>query len=193
MTMLMEPKDAAQLVCLRVVEGWELRSLTERGWRIVESIITSEPIDLFVAMSDEEARARGQMLGGCGQTYYDGVGQVPFGMKRSKVLGQICKYLIGQPAESALEDLQVELDAMKEAVRLAETEAREASKATKTASEALARKTELHDALLKERDDLYARFYKLDAQRRTFELDIGKLRTALGDLRMKEILGSSGT
>lgn len=190
MTLLMEPKDAAQLTCLRVVDGYELQGLTQRGWRVVETIITSEPIDIFVPMSEADRQARGHYPNS-GGTYYDGQGQVPNGMLRSKALGQICKYLIGQPMESALDLLVSQLEDAKALRAAAEAATAEAAKATKKAEEDLGRMTKSHEVCSADRDRHQKTVYELQEQKRKLEVDIGKLRIALGDLRMKEILGGT--
>lgn len=192
MTMLMEPKDAAQLVCLRVVDGYELESLTKRGWKVVETILTSEPVEIMITMTDAEMQQRGQMHGGCGQFYFDGVGQVPSGMKRSKALGQVCKFLVGQPEKDALDELATQLDSEKNKRHQAEREFGEVAKVASKSEDDLAKLKLEMERCSEGKERLQNRVFELDDLRRKLELDIGKLRTALGDLRMKEILEGAG-
>jgi hypothetical protein len=194
MTMLLEPKDAAQLTCLRVVHGHELDLLTRRGWKVVETLIETELQDVLEPASDAEMEAVKRQYGGYipqGNTYYDGTRNIPVGMRRRQVAVQVTKFLVGESLESALEELVSQLEALR-AVNAKNAQATtEAEAATKKAQEELARMTTSHEACSAARDNWEKRAHENAARQRKLEGDIGKLRVALGDLRMKEILEGS--
>jgi len=194
MTMLLEPKDAAQLTCLRVVHGHELEGLTRRGWKVVETLVETELQSVMEPASDSEMDAVKRQYGGYvpqGQTYYDGMMNVPIGMRRRQIAVQITKFLVGEPLESALEGLVSENEAVRAAKYAAENAKATAEAATKKAQEELARMTTSHEACTAARNDWEKRAHENAARHRKLECDIGKLRVALGDLRMKEILEGS--
>jgi ribosomal protein S21 len=194
MTMLLEPKDAAQLTCLRVVHGHELEGLTRRGWKVVETLVETELQSVTEPASDSEMESIKRQYGGYvpqGQTYYDGSMSVPVGMRRRQIPVQVTKFLVGEPLESALEELVSQLEKEGTARGRAEREVADALTLTKKAEEESARLAKSHDVCSKDRDRFHGEVYELQAQKRKLEGDIGKLRVALGDLRMKEILEGS--
>lgn len=100
------------------------------------------------------------------------------------------RYLMRQDAESALAKLHLELEAANELRTAAYQRDRERERLdAEQEKETKKLRTELQTA----RDNYAAVVRSREADltaRRKLETDIGKLRGALGDLRMKEILGS---
>lgn len=115
-------------------------------------------------------------------------GYNPTNIKKPLTL-QVTRYLLGRKEESAVADLNAQVEQYRanegtraEALRKAKEQAADLER--KLAGER-GRKEEIL-ALLQNRDTAMR---VLNERNHKYEVDLGKVRQALGDLRMKEILG----
>lgn len=155
----------------KVVLQHELQGETQRGWKLVALLEETE----YVMAMESEPTGGGQY------------GTVSVQRAKPHVFH---RYLVGRDETSALTELTRRL------------EEKEVQQKETSAALAAARVTERdHDKLVAERDDLREKlqlgheqhqgYQKLYQEKfRKYESDIAKLRAALGDIRMKEILGT---
>lgn len=156
---------------VRVVGEFELQRVTQEGW-VLLAIVTEQQ----TTSTTEQVPNSGQ---------YGGT----IGIQKT-MLQTITRYVVGRDEESAL-------GAMKAEVLAAQEKARENSRALEdlAASEKKLKESKEQHAAAEGMLDKLREVREGEARQREqavrkYERDIGKLRAALGDIRMKEILGT---
>jgi hypothetical protein len=171
----------------RVIEAHELKELSKRGWTLVAVIphqivqIEDEPVP-FESLQVEHQKRQGNYNGG----FHPGQGGVLY-QKRAVVL-QVSRYLVRRPKDATFEELADEAEKARSAAAHAEWEREAQSKVLKEATEKLLAGSKTIEKLEANERTQRSRLNTAETRNQKLEQDIAKIRTAVGELRMREIL-----
>lgn len=165
----------------RVVDAGTLHELTREGWLLLAVLEHEELVPVDEPIPVPEAQFERTKNGGS----YSGTSPVTW---RKQVLVRSQRFLVRQPVDAALADAQKRLADANDLLSLIQATKHGLANEKHVLTEKLAD----YDQRLTKSNQDYNRvhgMYQNAADRsRALEGDIGKIRTAIGDLRMREIL-----
>ena len=157
----------------KVVRAPEVESLTSAGWRIVRVMETAVPIRYTVKGAEQGNQANGWI--NTPAEVLEEIGTVPV-------------FLVAQDRDTEMATLREQLQKSQESEESAKHSAASGAAFVKKLSADCAQEKTGHDAAMASLAEARAQLQKSREHARKVEADIGKLRSALGELRMKEIL-----
>lgn len=162
---------------LRVVRANELTNLTERGWKLKQVLDETE-----IQHADEYVYVPDPRYGG--QGIQQKTSAKPVVLSTHRYLVELDEgSTLAQAAEAAEQSRARQVAEQNRAFNL-EKELKQTQETLKEQVKEFQDLSKWHAQLKQELQGEYS-------QRRKMEVDIGKLRTAIGDLRMREILEQS--
>lgn len=174
----MNTSQVSKYAVMKTVSAELLEQATEEGWRLVETITTDAMQTVYEHDMTVEVKLDN----------YGNSNKRPE-VKRS-VLIKTVLFLVGKDEDSALRVLKEKYDAVLHDLDIQRTERHnailKAQAASKEAEELKSRCDKLKDSLLGAENGSYSKGERL----RTMESDMAKIRIAVGDLKVKEILGA---
>ena len=187
---ILKVNDATGLVQFTVVDGKDLKQLTERGWiliavlqeDVVEPVRQPVPLEL---QKDLNLRLNAPQHHQTMDRNWSSL----FHTWDMPVVRVACRYLVGLREGSVLEHLNDKINALEKQINDFLREGMEKTRAvTKLEEELNATKGKLELAS-KTSSTNFQRVAAAESIQRKLEEDIAKLRSAIGEIRMKEILG----
>jgi len=159
----------------KVVHAHEVEFLTSVGWRIVRVMETTVPIKYTVKGAEQGNQANGWI--NTQAQVLEEVGTVPV-------------FLVAQHHDTEMATLREQLQKSQESEEAAKHSAASGAAFVKKLSADCAQEKTGHAATKASLNETCEQLRKSREYARKVEADIGKLRSALGELRMKEILES---
>ncbi len=145
------------------------------GWRLLALVPSQQSRDAFASCQYHGSAS------GC----YSGCN----GRKSTTEVLDIVNYVIGRKKDDPVAEIAARLEQAESRCNTLQRSVNDLTKEKKAVDEKLAEAEKRTEGLRQQHDGLTGNYAGLEARGRKLELDIAKLRTALGDLRMKEILG----
>jgi hypothetical protein len=183
----------------KVVDASGLDFLTQQGWRLVAIVAETYTETTFVPMTESELRTATREASHF--TVYNARPRdsdalfVPPGMKAHVVPCVRHQYLVARHGDQVVRDLTERLEAATGATRAAEEDAHTTKRELDETHRVLAQEREAHQATACQVDRLGGQLIasredrsRLAQSRRQYEVDLAKLRKALGDRQIDDIL-----
>jgi hypothetical protein len=159
---------------MKVVDGAEVEFLTRQGWYLQE-ILQETHVESFSEQVPFVTH---------GSTYVQNASATK-GFLVTKN-----KFVMVQGKSGTIQELERQLAEAQRGQYNAQAECRKAEETAKGALEALKREQEISTGRFEQVNASYAVRRELEETKRKMENDIAKIRAAIGDIRMKEILAS---